>query len=374
MIKVKQRLSTGTITINVQPSDWNVDDLFAFAERRNPKRSFLFVSKILGKHIPVSPSTMRRSYQDLAKQIPAQLEPPMLFIGMAETAVGLASGIFEEASKRCPNSILLTTTRHPIDGELLCEFKEEHSHATDHLIYWPTSAESISLIKQAKTLILIDDETTTGNTFKNLISSLAKVGLDNYADIVTVTLTDWTDDCLASIISAPVTQVSLMKGNWQWEANLNASLPVMPNVNITKKGHATISARQDWGRLGVTNYDADNWLSRFSTYSNERILVLGSGELLYPPFLLAEYLENKGADVLFSSTTRSPISEGLSIKSSISFTDNYGLNIQNFCYNVAHQQFDRIILCVETQQSTIDNKLLTELSLVAKLVEVAVYD
>lgn len=374
MIKVKQRLSTGTITINVQPSDWNVDDLFAFAERRNPKRSFLFVSKILGKHIPVSPSTMRRSYQDLAKQIPAQLEPPMLFIGMAETAVGLASGIFEEASKRCPNSILLTTTRHPIDGELLCEFKEEHSHATDHLIYWPTSAESISLIKQAKTLILIDDETTTGNTFKNLISSLAKVGLDNYADIVTVTLTDWTDDCLASIISAPVTQVSLMKGNWQWEANLNAALPVMPDVNITKKGHATISARQDWGRLGVTNYDADNWLSRFSTYSNERILVLGSGELLYPPFLLAEYLENKGADVLFSSTTRSPISEGLSIKSSISFTDNYGLNIQNFCYNVAHQQFDRIILCVETQQSTIDNKLLTELSLVAKLVEVAVYD
>lgn len=374
MIKVKQRLSTGTITINAQPSDWNIDDLFAFAERRNPKRSFLFVSKILGKHIPVSPATMRRSYQDLAKQIPAQLEPPMLFIGMAETAVGLASGIFEEASKRWPNSILLTTTRHPIDGELLCEFKEEHSHATDHLIYWPTSSESISLIKQAKTLILIDDEATTGNTFKNLISSLAKVGLDNYADIVTVTLTDWTGDCLSSVISAPVTQVSLMKGNWQWEANLNAALPVMPNVNITKKGHATISARQDWGRSGVTNYDAHNWLFRFNTYSNERILVLGSGELLYPPFLLAEYLENKGADVLFSSTTRSPIAEGLSIKSSISFTDNYGLNIQNFCYNVAHQQFDRIILCVETQHSTIDNKLLTELSLVAKLVEVAVYE
>ena len=33
------------------------------------------------------------------------------------------------------------------------------------------------------------------------------------------------------------------------------------------------------------------------------------------------------------------------IESAISFTDNYGLGIPNFVYNVAHQQFDRI-LCV----------------------------
>lgn len=374
MIKIKQHLSSGTILMNIEEGDWNINELFSFAERQNPKRAFLFVSKILGKHIPVSPSTMRQSYKDLTKQIPVNLQQPFFFVGMAETAVGLASGIFEEASSVFDESILLTTTRHPIDGKLLCEFKEEHSHATDHLLYWPKSNDQISRIKKAKTLILIDDEATTGNTFKNLITALAKAGLSDFTQIITVTLTDWSGDFCLDVISTPVTQISLMKGNWEWKANPNAILPVMPNVNITKKGSSTISSRQDWGRLGVTKYENNNWLSRFNANQNERILVLGTGEFLYPPFLLAEQLEKQGGNVLFSSTTRSPIAKGLSIKSSLSFTDNYGLNIPNYCYNISHLSFDRIILCVETQQSDIDQKLMTELVSLANSVEVAVYD
>ncbi|WP_342122320.1 phosphoribosyltransferase domain-containing protein, partial [Proteus mirabilis] len=84
-----------------------------------------------GRHIPVSPKKMRETYQQMAKQIPQSLEGPILFIGMAETAVGLGAGIFDEVRDRYPQALYLTSTRHPsADSELFGKFKENHSHAT----------------------------------------------------------------------------------------------------------------------------------------------------------------------------------------------------------------------------------------------------
>ncbi|KLU98456.1 adenine/guanine phosphoribosyltransferase [Photobacterium aphoticum] len=374
MNKRNQPLSTGTIAMQIAKGKWQDTDLFEFAERKNPKRAFLFVSKILGKHIPVSPRKMRSAYQDLAQQIPENIPEPILFIGMAETAVGLAGGIYEEARKKYPNSLLLTTTRHPIDSELLCEFKEEHSHATDHLIYIPDGENKISFCTKFRTLILIDDESTTGRTFHNLISSLFHAGLRGISQIFTVTLTDWSGDVLSHQHDMPITSLALMRGQWEWHPDPSAPLPTMPNVNVTEKGAAMLSSRQDWGRRGMAAYDGTGWLNRYSASPGERILVLGTGEFLYPPFLLAEQLEQQGAEVRFSSTTRSPIAEGLAIQSSLAFTDNYGLNIPNYCYNVAHQTFDRIIVCTETRDCDLDPAFLAALANVATTVEVAVYD
>ncbi|ENG7900496.1 adenine/guanine phosphoribosyltransferase, partial [Proteus mirabilis] len=55
-------------------------------------------------------------------------------------------------------------------------------------------------------------------------------------------------------------------------------------------------------------------------------------------------------------------------------TDNYGLGIPNFVYNVAHQQFDRILLCCETPAESIDSQLIEALYKVAPIVEVISYD
>ena len=42
-------LSRGELTLRYQTSaDYQLDDLLGFAERINPKRAFLFVSKVLG--------------------------------------------------------------------------------------------------------------------------------------------------------------------------------------------------------------------------------------------------------------------------------------------------------------------------------------
>jgi hypothetical protein len=71
-----------------------------FAERINPKRAFLFVSKVLGRHIPVSPHIMRHAFTDLAELVPDDLPEPVLVI--AETAVGLA-----QAFIRCCSNVIL---------------------------------------------------------------------------------------------------------------------------------------------------------------------------------------------------------------------------------------------------------------------------
>ncbi|MFX8055526.1 phosphoribosyltransferase domain-containing protein, partial [Acinetobacter baumannii] len=59
-------------------SCWQWQDLLGFAERVNPKRAFLFVSKVLGRHIPVSPDVMRHAFTDLAELVPDDLPEPII--------------------------------------------------------------------------------------------------------------------------------------------------------------------------------------------------------------------------------------------------------------------------------------------------------
>ncbi|MGV0087387.1 phosphoribosyltransferase domain-containing protein (plasmid) [Rahnella aceris] len=370
----RKELSGGTLTVTPTGGTLSLESLFDIAERRNPKRAFLFVSKVLGRHIPISPAIMRSAYRQLAQQIPADLPQPVLFIGMAETAVGLGAGVFDEASKVFDDVVYLTSTRHPVDGELMCEFKEDHSHATDHLLYYPAEPALRAHVNNARTLVLIDDEATTGKTFINLLEALrTEAGLTAVERVVTVTLTDWSGSAITEQCPLPVTPVSLVQGDWHWERKPDAPVPVMPNVNVTATGSVAITGKQSWGRLGMATAARDLGTT-ITASAGEKILVLGSGEFVWEPLLLAERLELQGAEVRFSCTTRSPISTGFAIESAIAFTDNYGLGIPNFVYNVAHQQFDRILLCIETPAESVDRALLAALEAVAPSVEVIVYE
>ncbi|ANZ89327.1 MULTISPECIES: phosphoribosyltransferase domain-containing protein [Enterobacteriaceae] len=370
----RRKLSCGTIQVTRDYGDTPLNALFDIAERRNPKRAFLFVSKVLGRHIPVPPSVMRQAYKQLASKFPSKMTGPVLFIGMAETAVGLGAGVFDELRHQHGESVYLTSTRHPVDGSLLCEFKEEHSHATDHLIYLPDDAEKKRRVTLARTLVLIDDEATTGNTFINLLSALRETGkLPHVEQVITVTLTDWSNNVLPERSPLPVKSVSLVSGQWEWTPFPDMPLPVMPEVNVTSRGEWDIQGKQSWGRLGMLAPAADLG-HEVSVRKGERVLVLGTGEFVWEPFLLAERLEAAGAQAFYGSTTRSPIAVGYAIESAISFTDNYGLGIPNFVYNVAHQQFDRILVCTETPEESIDSQLLKALAEVAPVVEIVTYE
>ncbi|WP_039057660.1 phosphoribosyltransferase domain-containing protein [Enterobacter sp. Bisph1] len=367
-------LSGGTIQVNREQGEIALADLFEIAERRNPKRAFLFVSKVLGRHIPVAPSVMRQAYRQLAKRFPATLPGPVLFIGLAETAVGLGAGLFDEVHPRFAEAVYLTSTRHPVDGEMLCEFKEAHSHATDHLLYLPDDSELQRQVTQARTLVMIDDEATTGNTFLNLLLALIATGkLQQLERAVAVTLTDWSNNALAERSPLPVTSVSLVSGQWRWAPFPDAPVPVMPAVNITARGKWPIAAKQSWGRKGMCK-STDDLGAEVTTLCDERVLVLGTGEFVWQPFLLAERLAANGAQVLFSATTRSPIAPGHAIQSALAFSDNYGLGIANFLYNVVHQRFDRVLLCTETPAASVDRHLLNALAEIAPAVEIISYE
>ena len=289
-------------------------------------------------------------------------------------AVGLGAGVFDEVRKHQPDCVYLTSTRHPVDAELLCEFKEEHSHATDHLIYYPVCAGMRQTVAEAQTLVLVDDEATTGKTILNLLAALRASGaLRKVRRVIAVTLTDWSGEALYQNCPLPLHTVSLISGSWRWTPEPDAPLPVMPQVNVTSRGNIPITGKQSWGRLGMQIPASDLGL-QVQVSPGENILVLGTGEFVWEPFLLAERLETAGAQVVFSSTTRSPISTGYAIQSAIAFSDNYGLGIPNYVYNVAHQQFDRILICCETPVASVDPRLLEALSAVAPTLEVITYE
>ncbi len=346
--------------LSLQPNDnshWKWQDLLGFAERINPKRAFLFVSKVLGRHIPVSPHIMRHAFTDLAKLVPDDLPEPVLVIGMAETAVGLGAGVHQVLQQRYPEAIYVTTTRHPVHGApLLARFLEEHSHAQDQLLYGSPDAELQQQILSSKSIVLVDDEASTGKTFVNLIHALQQAGLNQISHVVTATLADWSSGIHIADLNCQ--SVALMTGKWQWR---DAEHPIqinMPKVDTVAFGAFATLAEPTWGRLPIQDSGAH---IRLAVQPDERILVLGSGEYVWSSFLLAEYLQQQGADVKFSAITRSPIAVGHAIQSALAFSDNYGLGIQNFVYNINPLEYDRILITVETVADSVAKSLLEAL-------------
>ena len=346
--------------LSLQPNDnshWKWQDLLGFAERINPKRAFLFVSKVLGRHIPVSPHIMRHAFTDLAKLVPGDLPEPVLVIGMAETAVGLGAGAHQVLQQRYPEAIYVTTTRHPVHGApLLARFLEEHSHAQDQLLYGSPDAELQQQILNSKSIVLVDDEASTGKTFVNLIHALQQAGLNQISHVVTATLADWSSGIHIADLNCQ--SVALMTGKWQWR---DAEHPIqinMPKVDTVAFGAFATLAEPTWGRLPIQDSGAH---IRLAVQPDERILVLGSGEYVWSSFLLAEYLQQQGADVKFSAITRSPIAVGHAIQSALAFSDNYGLGIQNFVYNINPLEYDRILITVETVADSVAKSLLEAL-------------
>lgn len=342
------------------------DNIFRIAERINPKRAFLFVSTILGRHIPVDPVRHRAALQKLAEGVSEHLlSGPVFVMGFAETAVGIGAGVFDCLRLAHPQRPIgyLTTTRFPAAGaaQWFC-IKEDHSHAVDHVILKPDDG----VLQQGHdaTLVLVDDETTTGKTFSELAQGLAAQSL-SFGRVVLVTLTDWSDGAAESKVcsifdGAEVFGVSLQKGTWSWIARQDSparSLPPGCHPHRTpwiadaaqplaapRMGIASATARQSGEELVATMMQAGFVLPE----RKQRVLVVGAGEHVWQPMLFAEALAAKQMHVRFITTTRSPILQGDTIREKISFPDHYGEGFYMYLHNVVPADWDRIVLFNET--------------------------
>lgn len=369
-------LPTGDLRIQVQSSDIPLDQLCGFAARRNPRRGFLFVSKVLGKHIPVRPSLMRHVHTLLAAKLPPNLPGPVVVVGMAETAIALGHGVYDEYVRlsRRTDTLFIHSTRYRLDKPVALEFREEHSHAADHIIYSPDEAAHRELFENARSLVLVDDEASTGATFVNLARAF-KARFPKIEQIVTTVITDWRGPARTAATQAqmPVdsSSTAILEGEYSFNAAPSLVAMEMPKSvgNGDNKDGLIIRNR---GRLGVSGrkgLECEPYLSVHKSLArngvidgSQKILVLGTGEFAYPPFLLAEELEAAGLDVHYQSTTRSPALIHGALTCGLTFADNYGDGIANYVYNVAPGLYDRVIIAHETPAGSIDRSFVDELA------------
>ncbi|MEM9756636.1 MAG: phosphoribosyltransferase domain-containing protein [Pseudomonadota bacterium] len=355
-------LGAGTLSLRISRQD--VDDLFVVAERQNPKRAFVFVSTVLGRHIPVAPAAHRAALVALARKVaPAVCAGPILVMSYAETAIGLGLGVAEELARLAPTAEItyLPTTRFPVPGHpVWFEIEEAHSHAVDHTVLRPDPALGA---EACKTLVLVDDETTTGATFRNLGTGLASAGL-RPERVVLVTLTDWSGGSAAGALSsvfpgADVRALSLLSGAWGFAPKATAPARALPRPVPAACPAWSPAAGQTWAvpRQGVRVDGAGSPQDRYARLVADgvlpspgpaRMLVIGAGEHAWQPFLAAEAMATTGAEIRFITTTRSPVRPGGAIAHQIAFPDHYGLGLPMYLNNVVPEAWDDIVLMTET--------------------------
>jgi hypothetical protein len=346
-------LPTGELDVTLTQGADELDALLGFAARANARRGFLFLSKVLGKHWPVKPSVMQAIHARMAANIPASTGP-VVFIAMAETAIGLGQGVFEAWLHAHPgrDALFIHTSRYRVGATPIIEFEEAHSHAPRQFLHMPQDPAQRAMLETAGTLVLVDDEASTGNTFLNLSNAcrrinpqLAHVHLSTIINFMGETATA----ALTSRFGLPVTLGALVSGEYQFAPG-RIVLPETPAQLFDPDADRGASAA--FGRLGLARAMAPpaelaDRLAR-DIAAGARVLVLGTGEFMHAPALLAASLEQRGVDVVVQSTTRSPILVWGAVSSSLAFPDNYGEGVGNFLYNVNPGQYDHVLICHET--------------------------
>ncbi|MEJ8853049.1 phosphoribosyltransferase domain-containing protein [Variovorax robiniae] len=373
-------LPTGSLKVSLRRADWPLHELCGFAARHNPKRGFLFVSKVLGKHWPCKPSVMRAAHVALAAKLAAPGDAPALFIGLAETATGLGQGVFEQYLERFgPGSALyVQTTRYPLSGAEMLPFLERHSHAQNLRLHVPEREDWAGLFKRARLLVLVDDELSTGDTYLSLIAAYSARN-PALEEIAAVSLCNFMDEpgqarfreqlALLDAAGVPPRRVSfpaLVEGQFTFSANPDFQAPPPPaaqaDMNCRRAYNSGASARLGSDASLEVPESLVAGLVR-TLPRDEPVLVLGSGEFMHPAFVLGAALEDAGLEIRVQSTTRSPVLVGASIGSRLSLPDLYGEGIPNALYNFKAEDYGAVLLCHESPGDGNDSSLATSLQL-----------
>ena len=309
------------INIKDNPLNLNIDDYLDLALRNNKKRRFLFISKNLGKHIPVNPEKVDNLGYLLAKAYKKKYlnykEEKELVIGFAETATALSHSFFNylESAK-----LFIHTTRENLDLNRI-DFLEEHSHATEQILY----TDKIFSLKNIDTLILVDDEITTAKTCINMIKELQK-------KYVIASILNWIDEkreeeikAIAKSLNCKIEFVYLFNGSFNFKFDEDKPLSdKFEKVNSNKEVKVKFldlnlerhlenkKYLKGTGRFGIDRKEQEELINILKASSeklnsireNDKILALGVEEFMYIPMILSKFMKG---DIYYHSITRSPI-------------------------------------------------------------------
>ncbi|MFG3138081.1 phosphoribosyltransferase [Streptomyces sp. NPDC048211] len=380
--------------------DGELRELLGLALRRNPKRAHLLVSNVLGKHVPQRPSVVYGAGFELGRRVRDLLGEDgarhAVVLGYAETATGLGHAVADGLGP----APYLHSTRRPVEGVARAGgFEESHSHATSHLLL-PEDPDLLAGERggdAGATLVLVDDEFSTGNTVLNTIRALhERYPRKRYVIVALVDMRSPADQgrlaefaeeigARVDLVARNTGTVSLPEGVLQkgqalvaeQEAAQAAARPgdthqplrdvPRPVTRIDLRWPAGVP---DGGRHGFTPAHrallepalpamADRIAQALGAHPR-RVLVLGFEELMYAPLRLGTALEERtGAEIRYSTTTRSPVlavdDPGYAIRTRLVFpahddpADGPG---ERYAYNVAGGGFDAVVLVVDSTADT----------------------
>ncbi len=367
------QLPTGSLNVHINEPEELFNHYIDFAARNNPKRGFLFVSKVLGKHYPCKPSIMQDSYNQLVDLLRAEEKDSQsfVFVGMAETATALGAGVYESWLQRSDkNGIYCQTTRYFLKDQPFVDFQEAHTHAKDFYLYIPENENLKQHFHNADTLVLIDDEISTGNTFANLVNAYKKLN-PNLKRVIVVSLLNLTNETARERVEQQTgiafEWLSVLSGGFEFTPNPDFEFKLKPaDSNAECKKHLLPA---NYGRLGINELlpSLTEAMEELTTdyRPQAKILVLGTGEFIYHAFLLGRELENNGFEAYVQSTSRSPILEGYAISQKLEFQDNYHDGISNYLYNHDMLPYEHVIVVHETPQNAELDQLSTLLNATA---------
>lgn len=343
-------------------------ELVGVAERANPRRSFLLVSTVLGKHVPVAAARCRLAGIALGLRVaadprapaarralaggeraarlagelvraPATALPDAGVIAFAETATGLG----EQVASILDAAWLQTTTRQRSALADAVAFDEAHSHAPEQWIgiaddeRWPPGP-----------LVVVDDELTTGATAARLVAVLhARRPRARYVVAVLVDGRPDGDGPLercARELDARIDVVCLQRRGRQaalpagWSGGalpraLAGALPPAPARELRVRYGGPLQHHGQRREARRRLADAARATAAELGPLPPGSLVLGTGEHLGFAQRCAEH-----ARALTSSTTRSPVlvarAAGYPIRDGLAFASSDADGLTGFAYNV----------------------------------------
>jgi hypothetical protein len=364
--------------IHVNSTIENTEDYFLMAVRKNnKKRNFLFVSQLLGKHIPILPEVLFNACAKLTEKYAKDkslkcderniwhCHEKTLIIGFAETATAMGHAVFDYF---CGNCNYVHTTRNKVkDFDFAFEFEEEHCHAPEQLFF----LQKETWIKDAKEIIIVDDEVTTGNTIKNIIEQIEQHYPGKSYSIIT--FLDWRSSDNLNLYSSFSIQNELDIRFYSFIQGNIETIEVKNNEfkEIQLKDSSAYQAKeQGWnfhycGLQPNTKTSAENGIScaqKQKIHDHIRIIahklipylkgkkraIVGTGEFMYIPLKCAEYLPNTN---YFNATTRSPAIANndteYGIKTAIYFTCPTDPSRNEYLYNTNIMGCDEVVLFME---------------------------
>lgn len=320
----------------------------------NPKRPYLLVNPLQGKHIPASPAASWAMMTCLGRKLAGQYPDTKLVVGFAETATAvaaMAAGCFGE------DCVYIHTTREDIPsvGSWIT-FREEHSHAVEHKLCGDRLA---GWLRDTPQLLVIDDELSTGKTIVNITNSLREryPELEGKPVVAASLLNRLSGENDARFADAGIGSAYLVKLPEADYAAAVAHYAIEPAEDLRDAEDAPIAVeplrvdgRLPDPRLGVAASEyadacgafAQNALAglRGKLPAGGRVLVLGTEECMYPALVLGKAVEALGmaGSVSWYATTRSPIGicrePGYPVTAGYKVRSFYADDRETFLYNM----------------------------------------